>query len=486
MTNIIPLIFFFKAAATPITSSGSSFNGEASAIPQIQQIVSQSAREGGTNPVTAATSPSSRPVPVGIPYWIKSTSALAITADSYLKEAVNLSYLITIEVIRAIAAAEVAVPDISADNVVIYVYPPTSLFLPIRSVQLRKSVVALMSMEQRLQCSSLPLSSRAVCAALGQILLTIFSWGKSSLHEQQLRLIAPESASMTPPMINRLLLELRMPLSVRLLLCDLANASNMMIPELSLEEVHWDLEKFRNDPDRFLYDRTSPQRALHDTHLFDGMDKSLFGREKELGVLMAAKNNIADFFAQEESGGSNKEVDFSCEAIVLSGYAGSGKSCLVQSLMYDCTMHGWFVISMNFGKNTDSFNTRMKGFNDFFEYWASNKTHDPAMLESFDQVCRLILSTFDKDGLSQLCKWIPNLGKITDVSLSSTATGNGEQSSSIDKAVDFNTNRRRGLFASLLKSICSVGRPVLLAMDDLQWCELLIKLTFGVMHFLTT
>ena len=141
----------------------------------------------------------------------------------------------------------------------------------------------------------------------------------------------------------------------------------------------------------FLFDRNSPQSALDDTQLFDSTDGQLFGREEEIGKLMNIKNNISQHTrgdsqaVKDTSSGSS----FLFEAAFLAGYAVSGKSCLVRSIINECEKEKWFVLKCKFDSKSVPLWIIAKAFDDFFwalTYEDSSYQHDPSMLDFFYQV----------------------------------------------------------------------------------------------------
>eukprot|EP00571_Detonula_confervacea_P000242 CAMPEP_0172329034 /NCGR_PEP_ID=MMETSP1058-20130122/60666_1 /TAXON_ID=83371 /ORGANISM="Detonula confervacea, Strain CCMP 353" /LENGTH=478 /DNA_ID=CAMNT_0013046179 /DNA_START=136 /DNA_END=1569 /DNA_ORIENTATION=+ len=138
---------------------------------------------------------------------------------------------------------------------------------------------------------------------------------------------------------NNLLLQLGMPLSIRQLVCDLLDAVNESSSNLALTSVKvasWDLTQMKTSPESFLFDRTCPKKALDDTCLFGNTDEHLFGRKEEMRALMMARNNVSEN-VHNMDGNTNSSVsaqgsNFLCEAAFVRGYAGSGKSSLLQFL----------------------------------------------------------------------------------------------------------------------------------------------------------
>jgi len=452
-------------------------------------------------------------VPVSIQYWIRSAVGLSISSDDYLKGAVNLSWLLTKHLMQLIAASEITLLDISVEKVMIFMEPPLAMqsasSLPIKAIEFLPSVLPFLSMAQHAQSTTLSLSLHTVCAALGNILLEIFSKGRSSLpgtysgttstqsnqhammHSTQRRKVSVPTVDSISAMVNILLLEVGMPMSIRRLVCDLLDAINEPCPDsalTSMEEAFWDLTQMKDDPQFFLFDQTYPQNALDDTCLFHGIDRDyLFGRETELGILINAKQNISNHvqkvyaedplnIGERSNAPFGQEIRYLCEAVFLSGYAGSGKSSLLQSLIHTCNQEGWFIVSCKFEKLGTPIKAIAKGFDDFFGNWAPDDNGaysalDPAMVESFRQVCRTISYTLDEEGLCELYEIIPNLVRVfPEIATATKGQGRDKEYSSID-IVGSVTKRRSYLFHVLFKAICSVGRPVLVAHDDMHWAH---------------
>lgn len=231
------------------------------------------------------------PVPVSFQYWMKSADD-SLSTDGYVKDAVHLSWLLTKHLMQLISASKIMLPDIAVDNVILFVdrasaiQPSPSSRLAIKAVQFQAEMMPQLLLSPRnALCASPMLSPRAVCAALGNILLEIFSKGKSSspgtfdgtyntlnFTENNQPETMPAAQRRNVPsisvMVNSLLLEVGMPMSVRRLVCDLLDAINEPCPDSalsSLDEVLWDLTQMKSDPTHHLFDRTCPQTALEDT-----------------------------------------------------------------------------------------------------------------------------------------------------------------------------------------------------------------------------
>lgn len=247
--NSQPALFGAGLIHAPQTESIGLLSQMASAIP-----IATGAMPVQAAPVVAAT----QGVPITIPYWIKSALAWSLSPKNYIRDAIDLSWSLTIELIGLVAAAEITLTDITSEKVRICVDSTTSVLLQpfnrldIKSVNFQRS--ALQSMAQRVEYGGLPLTPRAICAALGNILLEIFTHGQSAF-------VLPAATS-TPALANNLLLQVGMPMSVRQLLCDLLDARNMRNPELckhhSLAELcHWSYSELA-----YNFSHLSQQRSM--------------------------------------------------------------------------------------------------------------------------------------------------------------------------------------------------------------------------------
>lgn len=460
--------------------------------------------------------------------WLSAMTHLAPPASSsdggFITQAVNLSWLLANHLLQQVASGSIGLADIAVERVL--------LFVEQRAVATAGSCGGTVLAIHGVQFQGIngtqqqpPIPSRAACAALGNILLELFSRGQSSLlrvgtngdldfgvvqdssnghqHHQpppmQRRRLSVTSSGSIADVAEGLLLGRGMPLSIRRLVCDLLDAINEPCPQhaiTSLEETLVDLTQMRDHPGLFLFDRTCPQKALDDTGLFANVEHHLVGRELEIRALERAKAKVQHHvFSHSKASAPGQGLegrDFLCETVFLSGYAGSGKSVLLQSVIKACDRDGWFIVRCKFDKQIASIKAVANSLDDFFGMWAaksdespavddddvdnSNHVHgngDPSMIESFKDICHAISSTIDSEGICQLYEIMPSLGKIFPWAISAAKDHNSDEhngSSSIDK-VGAATTRRLNLFHVLFKSICSVGRPVLVTYDDQQWAS---------------
>eukprot|EP00571_Detonula_confervacea_P007852 CAMPEP_0172328136 /NCGR_PEP_ID=MMETSP1058-20130122/60192_1 /TAXON_ID=83371 /ORGANISM="Detonula confervacea, Strain CCMP 353" /LENGTH=1251 /DNA_ID=CAMNT_0013045237 /DNA_START=1035 /DNA_END=4787 /DNA_ORIENTATION=- len=456
----------------------------------------------------------SAPSPIGIRDWMKSACEVP-SKNAFVESAVDLAWMLTKHICQMATASSSRVKledHITADDILIFVERPSLILQGIIHTPVvtevkfqfeASGVMSLLSVAYDAS-SATPSCPRAVCAALGKILLKIFSKGRSSSleftsgadHNSDTRCIQNNQAippagkrqaamprsnrSISSTTANNLLLELGMPLSICRLVCDLLDDGNESSSNSfsSVKEVFWDLTQMKTSPESFLFDLTCPKKALDYTCLFDNTDRHLFGREEEMRALTMARNIVSDYVSIENNANDSVSAqgsNFLCEVTFLRGYAGSGKSSLLRSLVDVCNEEQWFVLGCKFDKQAAPHMILAKAFDDFFGKWGTTNNgtdsdSNPLMMKSFHEVCRCIFATVDNEGFDQLCDLMPNFARLFP--LLSSRSNNRDQSgiSSMDK-VGSAYKRRIYLFHVLVKSLCSVGCPVLLSFDDLQWSQ---------------
>ena len=331
--------------------------------------------------------------------------------------------------------------------------------------------------------------SRDMAVALGMILMDIFfgirsardagaSIDKTALGGAPLERAKKRQENMTSGVNGvhsgiDLLQNRGLPVSINRLVCDLLNGALV-----SLEEVVMDLSHMKNNPESFLFDQTCPQIALKHTGLFGNdtkAEETLFGRENEIDKLRATRNRVQT---------SLKEVGECCkfvwEATFLSGYEGSGKSKLIQTVVRSCNKEGWFIIACKFDKHASPEKLLAKAFDNWFgKYWCllndgdEGANSDPSSRSKefqetnvckgpsiFQQVFATVVD--DSHAFHQLCELVPNFAHFCP----KQANGCPDQDGMISSSDSFGSGQKKvqHLFSILLKSLCSVGVPVLLVL----------------------
>lgn len=332
--------------------------------------------------------------------WIRNVSSSNINVNKYLTSTVNVALLLTERVsqIQKDKASSEAVPeflkdlfpfseryvrleDIIADNVVVSVVTADGTTDAVSDVDISLSGGNNRQNQQ-------PFSERSACHALGEILLELFSRGQSRSrvfprqrandhHRQQEGDFAQLNLGdgdilVIPPSrkkqqlgtndatgVKDFLLSIGLPLSVCHLVSDLIDSDSAgdFVSDTtiqSLEEAEFDLIRMKNLPDRFLFDRTLAQKALDDSELFKTADigVNLFGRGVEMDSLREAANRVLNHMNNHNQGrgDGHQHQGVLCEAVFLSGIAGSGKSSLIRHLLTSLSGSAMFVVNCKFDR----------------------------------------------------------------------------------------------------------------------------------------
>ena len=395
---------------------------------------------------------------------------------SYVASALELALALATHLHRSptVASAATLTDHLTVDNLIIFVARPTlteaTAGPSITGVQFRRPAGPMPP-----SSTANTDDSAAICAALGKLLLHVFSKGRSkSLQPGNGNVAnaspcAAASGDSESETTKQLLLSLGMPVSICQLVSDLSDSGNARSTSAltSLGDAVWDLTLMKSCPQAYLFDRSAPQ-ALADSCLFGDAETHLFGREGVMGALMNAKNNVASH-VHAESNAEDSAADegrmLVGEAAFLGGYAGSGKSSLLRAVAHACRREQWFVLSCKFDQQSPSTNL-FSAFNDFFEI--AGMTDSPGMTPAICAVCKYIVASMDDEGLHQLCELAPKFRQVFP-----HLHVYRQQSDGINAMEKIGAAKKRlqKLLDVLLKAVCSVGHPVLLALDDLQWSQ---------------
>ncbi|KAL7550568.1 hypothetical protein ACHAWF_013807 [Thalassiosira exigua] len=320
-----------------------------------------------------------------------------------------------------------------------------------------------------------------------------------------------------------------LPMSVCQLVSDLLDAEegNPYEPNtalLTLEEARCDLFRMKQRPDRFLHDFLNPRAAWEGTALFGPNEGELYGREREMEILMERKaqifahvshpTNFVNFVgpgggigaanchrAQSgpvsmlEPGGGDT---FPCEAVFLAGHSGSGKSTLVRRLISnvrsECSerRETCLVITCKFDRGAAPLSALLRSFDEFLKGFVPVKDlltgleapRDRATQDVCDHFCRSLVSSVDGESFCQLCELLPSLCELFPASKNyvdgkrrarrrSSFEGGGDHVADMltSGAVGAASNRLRHLFQILFRAVLVDGSPTTLVLDDIQWSD---------------
>jgi PAS domain S-box-containing protein len=181
----------------------------------------------------------------------------------------------------------------------------------------------------------------------------------------------------------------------------------------------------------------------------------LYGRTQEIETLLAAFNRIA--FPTEHRIGVGGGIDRSrIEMMLVAGYAGVGKSALVQEIYKPITQRRGYFIS---GK---------------FDQLQRNIPYS-AIVQAFRSLVQQLLSESEL----QLARWREKLlvalgangqmmiDVIPEIELIIGAQSVGQQLESTE-----NQNRFNLVFQNFVRVFCQADHPLAIFLDDLQWADL--------------
>ena len=210
----------------------------------------------------------------------------------------------------------------------------------------------------------------------------------------------------------------------------------------TLEAASNDISLSLSDPARFLFDRDdTTTQGGHGQLAF--RDHKLYGRENEVSL-------ITDAFCRVSSGKN--------EAFFIGGFSGSGKTILVNSLTARVDMVGGYVL-------TEKVDQMQKGMPISGVLSAFNnlcvlirEKNSPAEL---DEIANKLRRDFDSD-LSVLARLLPMIIAISSQLKPATKRDCDELMSSYN--ICFVLQR-------FMRVVSSVRHPVMLFLDDCQWCS---------------
>jgi PAS domain S-box-containing protein len=198
------------------------------------------------------------------------------------------------------------------------------------------------------------------------------------------------------------------------------------------------------------------QLALQDVCDRFQIPQKLYGREKEIALLLAAFDRVASLENNRIAGfQNNSEIRFKVEMMLVSGYAGIGKSALVQELYKPITAKRGCFIS---GK---------------FDQFQRNIPYS-AIAEALRKLVQQLLSEPDE----QLQQWRSRLltaletnGQLIIDVIPEVELIIGKQPPIPEVGSTEAQNRFNRLFQNFVRVLCSEEHPLVIFLDDLQWID---------------
>ena len=180
--------------------------------------------------------------------------------------------------------------------------------------------------------------------------------------------------------------------------------------------------------------------CLHDFSGYFQLPQKLYGREKELGLLMEAFDRVSEGHL---------------ETILVGGYSGTGKSALVHETHRPITAKRGYFIEGKFDQFQRSvpYLAFIQAFTGFVSILL---TENKARLEPIKKEIKNLIGDEGK----VLTELIPNLELLIGPQPDIPKLGGLESQ-----------NRLNYLFSSFIKAITGPEHPIVLFMDDMQWAD---------------
>ena len=198
--------------------------------------------------------------------------------------------------------------------------------------------------------------------------------------------------------------------------------------------------------------------ALHDVSDQFYIPQKLYGREAEIAALLVAFEKVAtrgtiDKICQLDEGISNAELNVAM--MLVSGYAGVGKSALVQELYKPITAKRGYFIS---GK---------------FDQFQRNIPYS-AIAQALQKLVRQLLSEPDEQvqqWRSQILTALGSNGQLIIDVIPEVELIIGKQSPVPEVGATEAQNRFNRVFQQIIRVFCSNEHPLVIFLDDLQWVD---------------
>jgi len=225
----------------------------------------------------------------------------------------------------------------------------------------------------------------------------------------------------------------------------------------SIQSACEDIRLLLLDPERFLYHdelKAAPGNSDHAKTPLRIPKNKLYGREKEISI-------ISDSFCRVATTGV-------CEAFLIRGWSGCGKSSLVATTFEPIRVAGGYVVSRKF-EEISSVNpvwTVMAAFNDLC-ILIKERNSDEELLEIQDELIRVF-----GINLPKLVRILPNAKDIF-----STQASTLHLYRKVDSELTF-----KGLCFAIqcfMSVISAKSRPIMIFLDDLQWAD---NMALGLIH----
>ncbi len=183
--------------------------------------------------------------------------------------------------------------------------------------------------------------------------------------------------------------------------------------------------------------------------------QKLYGREAEIEALLAAFDRVAGRGNEQLRLKNEENSEFKVEMMLVSGYAGVGKSALVQELYKPITAKRGYFVS---GK---------------FDQFGRNIPYS-AIADALQKLVQQLLSEPDEhlqQWRSQLLTALGTNGQIIIDIIPEIELIIGKQSPIPEVGATEAQNRFHRIFGQFVRVFCSESHPLVIFLDDLQWID---------------
>ncbi|WP_375512239.1 AAA family ATPase [uncultured Nostoc sp.] len=197
------------------------------------------------------------------------------------------------------------------------------------------------------------------------------------------------------------------------------------------------------------------QLGLQDVSDRFQIPQKLYGREAEIEALLAAFDRVAGTGNEQLRLKNQENSQFQVEMMLVSGYAGVGKSALVQELYKPITAKRGYFVS---GK---------------FEQFGRNIPYS-AIANALQKLVQQLLSEPDKQvqqWRSQLLTALGSNGQIIIDIIPEVELIIGKQPPVSEVGATEAQNRFHRIFGQFVRVFCSESHPLAIFLDDLQWID---------------
>ena len=196
--------------------------------------------------------------------------------------------------------------------------------------------------------------------------------------------------------------------------------------------------------------------ARHDISKHLVMPQTLYGREKEIDILLSVYNRVATPASQRNSvQPAEGDHPSKSEMMVVGGYAGIGKSVLIQQLYKPLTAQRGYFISGKFDQiqRNRPYSAVVSALQALVRQLL---TESPAQLARWQEK---LVAAFGLSG-QMIIDVIPEIEQIV---------GSQPPLPQLERAEA--NNRFNTVFQNFIRVFCDVSHPLIMFLDDLQWAD---------------